>query len=746
MQDCSDSTDSLQTLNTPAPVVAKAEFEFLHSGVVLTRFSLPPGHYIAGRLKGCKILIDIDGIEPMHAALTIGQGVKVMDLNSTAGTFLKGSRLTGSAPLVLGDEFDLGTGGTLRLAEIALQPEPAPAPPEKKPRRPRAKKSADAPTPKRKAARKKPAIATADQGEPAPAPAEEKPAAKKAQPRKPRAKTPAKARKPKPAATEAIAEPEPVAPHPAAPEIPEPEKAPIESATPEAQELPKVSTFVSEARLASETRAARLSEQTVRLRKALVTEMERRCRAETRFAALRERFAEVGSKLVASVTPAAEPAATTAKRPARWRPLAATIAAVAIWTTTGLVWRHQHDERLQDAASTLRILQPAAEQFLQEAEAFIEAGDFSAAERQLGFALALAPNNSSLHTRLGDVRQTQCDFAGALASYREAVRLDSSDVAASDGLVVCERLVRAGEKHDQPTSNALYTIHRAMMARGRLAEAVRVAARLPKDANLQQRTWQERLRRGGLDATVQLNADHRLTVAIRGRAQTAFRLVSGMPAVAMDLSGTDVIDLAPLAHLPLESLDLSGTPVSRLEPLRDVPLRRLRLSMTQVEDLMPLLNAKIEELDISNTAVRSLGAMRNWPLRKLFLRLTRIADLHPLATTPLVELDASNTPVSDLSPLAHLPLAVLRLDDTGVTDLSALQGAQLRELSLARTPIHDVRPLARSPITVLSLAGCDQVRDLRPLAGVRSLQNFKRPLHVDLKEIGSLLPTVRLVE
>jgi Leucine-rich repeat (LRR) protein len=297
-----------------------------------------------------------------------------------------------------------------------------------------------------------------------------------------------------------------------------------------------------------------------------------------------------------------------------------------------------------------------------------------------------------------------------------------------------------------PSESALYTIHRALVRHGRLAEAVKVARKLPQDVNLQQRTWKERLQKAGLDADVQINDERKITVRLRGAVQEKLDLLRGIPATALWMPETDAHDLTPLVGIPLEELDISRTMVAKVDALRDMPLRSLNLDRTQVEDLLPLRGSPVEELHLCHTPVRSIASLRSMPLRKLDISHTKVSDLQPLATVPLRELDASGTVVIDLSPLSHLPLTTVRLDDTRVVDLLPLHGAPITVLSLARTPITSIEALTQTPIAVLSLSGCTQLRDLTPLSRLKDLQKFILPPATNTKEVQAILPQVRFLE
>jgi hypothetical protein len=80
--------------------------------------------------------------------------------------------------------------------------------------------------------------------------------------------------------------------------------------------------------------------------------------------------------------------------------------------------------------------------------------------------------------------------------------------------------------------------------------------------------------------------------------------------------------------------------------------------------------------------------------------------------------------VKDLTPLAKMPLQTLHLD---------------------RTPITNLKPLAGLPIRELRLDGCEQLRDLTPLAQCTNLEVLTLPrIH---GEIGFLknLPKLKRI-
>ena len=149
----------------------------------------------------------------------------------------------------------------------------------------------------------------------------------------------------------------------------------------------------------------------------------------------------------------------------------------------------------------------------------------------------------------------------------------------------------------------------------------------------------------------------------------------------LDISWTNIDDIAPLAHLPLESFTAHDSPLSDLSPFAgSKTLTRLLIYRSAVTSLEPLASvANLRELYLTNTAVR---------------------DLEPLAElTELGTLDIASTPVASVEPLSKLSLDGLDLSSTQIDDLSPIgapaeNGACLNalDLPLSRRSIADDIP------------------------------------------------------
>jgi len=220
--------------------------------------------------------------------------------------------------------------------------------------------------------------------------------------------------------------------------------------------------------------------------------------------------------------------------------------------------------------------------------------------------------------------------------------------------------------------------------------------------------WQ--YRRGmNMDARYTL---HRMTAA---RTNAWKRAQAGMRQLG--LSGR----LSRDAHGYLD-LNLAGTRTPDLEPFARLPVYRLNLIQTRIADLDPL-------------------AMM--PLRELHLAYCPATDLEPLRDRPLQTLTIAYAPVEDLEPLTGAPLANLKLSGTRIKNLSPLTKMPLRTLHLDRTPVTDLKPLAGLPLRELRLDGCENLRDLSPLAQCTQLETLTLPRNHGNIEFLKNLPNLK---
>ena len=72
-------------------------------------FFLTDGEHLAGRDAECSIVIDAGSVSRRHARITVVAGAATIeDLDSTNGTHVNGTRISGLTPLAPGDELSLG--------------------------------------------------------------------------------------------------------------------------------------------------------------------------------------------------------------------------------------------------------------------------------------------------------------------------------------------------------------------------------------------------------------------------------------------------------------------------------------------------------------------------------------------------------------------------------------------------------------------------------------------------------------
>lgn len=74
-----------------------------------------------------------------------------------------------------------------------------------------------------------------------------------------------------------------------------------------------------------------------------------------------------------------------------------------------------------------------------------------------------------------------------------------------------------------------------------------------------------------------------------------------------------------------------------------------------------------------------------------------------------------------------MPLVWLDLYKSKVGNLAPLRGLPLKHLKLENTSVSDLTPLASLPLETLILAGCQNIRDLSPLAEIKTLVSLTLP-------------------
>jgi serine/threonine protein kinase/Leucine-rich repeat (LRR) protein len=186
-------------------------------------------------------------------------------------------------------------------------------------------------------------------------------------------------------------------------------------------------------------------------------------------------------------------------------------------------------------------------------------------------------------------------------------------------------------------------------------------------------------------------------------------------AIKVFILNTDMItDLSPIrAFRELEDLGCGGTgkeqhrsPLNSLAPLEGLKLRRLDISHTEVVDLAALRGMPLEQLYCDWTYVGDLRPLTGMKLTRLRCSRCNIASLAPLRGMPLTDLHLGYNLFNDLSPLQGMPLRRLYINDLGLKDLSALAGMPLEELSCTGN-------------RELPATGCDPIKSLKLLRVLR---------------------------
>jgi DNA-binding winged helix-turn-helix (wHTH) protein len=92
-------------VQSAAPSFATIELVWRKQSLPLT-----DGEYLAGRDAECSVVIDAGSVSRRHARITVVAGAATIeDLDSTNGTHVNGTRISGLTPLSAGDELSLGS-------------------------------------------------------------------------------------------------------------------------------------------------------------------------------------------------------------------------------------------------------------------------------------------------------------------------------------------------------------------------------------------------------------------------------------------------------------------------------------------------------------------------------------------------------------------------------------------------------------------------------------------------------------
>ena len=223
----------------------------------------------------------------------------------------------------------------------------------------------------------------------------------------------------------------------------------------------------------------------------------------------------------------------------------------------------------------------------------------------------------------------------------------------------------------------------------------------------------------------------------------------------LDIEGTQLVDLKPLAQMPnLQVLYMGDNrmrDVGGLKPLGK--LRILKMRHNSVDDFSALsAMSRLEDLDAGHNRLTNLGPLsRLSALRKLDLGNNQVSSLTALGRMPWLEhLDLANNKITNLAPLSGARnLQELRLGENQIDNLEPLAGLKALEvLSLERNEITDISALAGLGRLKRLYLSRNHIRDVSALSGLKNL--YELELHgnpISQAEVDALrqaLPNCRV--
>ncbi|MBE7496559.1 MAG: protein kinase [Verrucomicrobiaceae bacterium] len=373
--------------------------------------------------------------------------------------------------------------------------------------------------------------------------------------------------------------------------------------------------------------------------------------------------------------------------------------------------------RANSALDELRATAPA---FAEQARALAAKEQYADAIEKLDYAIKLRPEAAEFLVQKADLLQCQFKLAEAATIYRAALALQPDHARAGDSAKLCDELLAAPAGPDgKLTRESLGKLRLAMLKQQRPAAELLPAARL-LNAEKEHLVayWLERLK--DLPISPEKPLKDRLTV----REDSLLEL---------DLEGTQITDLAPLAGMPLGKLVLwNCRQIADFTLLREFrSLTYLDLDGTQIADLSILRELPLETLHIGGTKVSDLAPLRGMKLKTLGIYGCRlVSDLSPLVGMPLSEFYAKQLANgTDFSPLKTLPLEKCIISEASVSDLSFLASVPLKELGL---------------YTCSQLRGLGWLNELKSLERLVLPSNFRNLPEDDFQAIAALRNHPRL--
>ena len=234
-------------------------------------------------------------------------------------------------------------------------------------------------------------------------------------------------------------------------------------------------------------------------------------------------------------------------------------------------------------------------------------------------------------------------------------------------------------------------------------------------------------------------ADHQHLVttsiaAIRAQWPTAkvieLNASDGINTLECDFSGLKIADhIDIIAAAPIINLDITATDLTDLAPLAGMHLTSLFARYDHLTTLAPLADMKLSELVVTGNDLTDLAPLAGMPVIALLCDSNRITSLEPLATcTHLLRVDCQRNPITSLALSHPVPgqdpaifqparLEALDISNTGITDLAPLRGQLLSVFDCQDDHLRSLAPLAAMPMKTIDVSDND-LTDLSALAGM----------------------------
>jgi len=318
-----------------------------------------------------------------------------------------------------------------------------------------------------------------------------------------------------------------------------------------------------------------------------------------------------------------------------------------------------------------RNMAVAAKQIAERSRRHLLDGQPKEALDSITQAVALAPDNADHVLTRANLLQSSGRFGEAREAYRRALDLGADRRTAGTNLELSTELERVQGGQVKPKPQVVERLSRALHAQKRGPEVIMLDAAIEGRLAEPSALLDEILADGSVAPALQplLRDLGEYTSQAAWNRERLYLRPDG--SIGLNFAGLTIGSLSVLRRHDVAELDLSDTDAAKLDELRGVSLRRLNLRGTAVTDLRPLAGMPLEELACSR-GISDLGSLRSMPLRALDVSGSKVSDLSPLQGLPLEELRLNGSNVSDLAPLQDMPLKRLDANVSGVADFAVI--------------------------------------------------------------------------